>query len=387
MSPSSNPWASGLLVPIGAADQVRSEHAAVTLGGKLYDARPYFQAFTEIGSQLQSFARSPYNIAPIANLQRMTSQIAPHISSLSRQGPAVREVMAPMVSALANFAAQSKKLVGMRMKTQIHISRAPKILIPISMSIAAGGTLAGVQVRNPYLGATGGGTDGGYQYPWAITSFRTSNNENGQLQDKRITQFLLGGHDYVSAALGGLTYTAGGAPATQGWPAAAFTETKRSRWQTEVQPWTTVANHGAGVGWGSVMTETGFLQVAIFNGSAGTYTDTYSVYANATLCGNPFTDQRFSQTSIFKSSFVPLALQAPMAMRLAMDASKHIGQVVAQDDNGMNDLGPLQWLRNTDRASQQLAGLLGDSGLMVDVGDPVDPNSVPYDIDGSVSFT
>lgn len=387
MSPSTNPWASGLLVPIGAADQVRPEHNAVTIGGRIYDARPYFQAFTEIGANLSSFARSPYNIAPIANLQRVTSQIAPHVSSLSRQGPAVREVMGPMVSALANFAAQSKKLVGMRMKTQVHISRAPKILIPISLSIAAGASTTGIQVRNPYLGATGGGTDGGYQYPWAITSFRTSNNENGQLQDKRLTAFILGGHDYVGAALGGVTYTGGGAPATQGWPCAAFAETKRGNWKTEVQPWTTVANHGAGVGWGSVMTETGFLSVSVFNGSAGTYNDTYSVYANATLCGNPFTDARFSQSQVFKSSFVPLALQAPMAMRLAMDASKHIGQVVAGDDPSMNDLGPLQWLRNVDRASQQLNGLLGDSGLMVDVGDPVDPGALPYDLESAVSFT
>ena len=388
MNPNANKWAQGLLIPIGSADQATDRSAVVTIGGNRYDASPYFQAFVDIGANLTQFARAPFNLQPIANLQRVNAQIAPHIAKMASQGPAVRQMMAPMVSALAHFATSSKKLVGMRAKTQLHISRAPKILIPVSMSIAAGGTLSAVQIRNPYLGATGGGTDGGYQYPWAITSFRTSNNENGQLQDKRITAFILGGHDYVAAALQGVTYTAGGAPATQGWPCAAFAETKRGNWKTEVQPWTTVANHGAGVGWGSVMTETGYLQLSIFNGSAGTYNDTYSVYANATLCGNPFMNQSFTQTDLFRRSFVPLALQVPSALKIAMDASHHIGQAVGSggDMQLSGDLAPLSWLTKIGNAEKQLTALLGDSELMVDVGDPVDPGSISLDPESGASF-
>src|SRR6185369_2865299 len=113
-----------------------------------------------------------------------------------------------------------------------------------------------IQVRNPYLGATDGAT-GPYQYPWTITAFRTSNGESGALLPIRITQFLIGGHDFVAASLAGLTYAGGGAPATQGWPAGAFAETARKIWMSTVQPWNVVAMHGAGTGFGSIMTETG----------------------------------------------------------------------------------------------------------------------------------
>lgn len=367
-----NPWQNGLLVAIGSAGP-GPDAAPVTLGGQAYDASPYLRAFTEIGAQLTSFAQSPYNIKPLTSLISLNRQIAPGIANMSRLPPSAREVVRPMASALSHFAVQASKLVQARMRTQIHIARAPKILIPVGLSIAAGGTTNGIQIRNPYLGATGGGTDGGYQYPWAITSFRTSNNENGQLQDKRLTQFILGGHDYVAASLTGLTYTLGGAPATQGWPCAAFTETKRGNWKTEVQPWTTVANHGAGIGWGSVMTETGFLQIGVFNGSAGTYNDTYSVYANATLCGNPFQDQRWSQSNLFRKSFVPLALQAPMAMRLAMEGAQHVGDAVDANDDHVR-LGPLAWMTQTDKAARLIEGLLHNE-VNVDVGDPIDPGT------------
>lgn len=301
------------------------------VGGEYIDLAPYTKTYLALGAMVQQFSKNPYDARQLVAMQKLASQVRPALNRALQDHPAVRQIAHPMVQAMSSYLQSSQSLIKMRLRTSYQIARAPKILVPISMSIAAGGTLTGVQVRNPYLGASGGMT-GQYQSPWAITSFRTSNGESGALLPIRITQFLLGGHDFVAAALAGLTYTAGGAPATQGWGAGAFAETKRGNWKTEVQPWNVVASHGGGTGFGSVMTETGFLQIGVFNGGAQTYVDTYSVYCNATLCGSPFANAAYTQVDAFRKSFAPLALQAPLSLALAGAADSHLDQALDADD-------------------------------------------------------
>lgn len=301
------------------------------VGGEYIDLAPYTRTYLALGAMVTQFSKNPYDARQLVAMQRLASQVRPALNRALQDQPAVRQIAHPMVQAMSSYLQSSQSLIKMRLRTSYQIARAPKILVPISMSIAAGGTLTGVQVRNPYLGASGGMT-GQYQSPWAITSFRTSNGESGALLPIRITQFLLGGHDFVAAALAGLTYTAGGAPATQGWGAGAFAETKRGNWKTEVQPWNVVASHGGGTGFGSVMTETGFLQIGVFNGGAQTYVDTYSVYCNATLCGSPFANAAYTQVDAFRKSFAPLALQAPLSLALAGAADSHLDQALDADD-------------------------------------------------------
>ena len=303
----------------------------IKVGNDYIDLAPYTRTYLALGAMVQQFSKNPYDARQLINMQRLASQVRPALNRALQDHPAVRQIAHPMVQAMSSYLQSSQSLIKMRLRTSYQIARAPKILVPISMSIAAGGTLTGVQVRNPYLGASGGMT-GQYQSPWAITSFRTSNGESGALLPIRITQFLLGGHDFVAAALAGLTYTAGGAPATQGWAAGAFAETKRGNWKTEVQPWNVVASHGGGTGFGSVMTETGFLQIGVFNGGAQTYVDTYSVYCNATLCGSPFANAAYTQVDAFRKSFAPLALQAPLSLALAGAADAHLDQALDADD-------------------------------------------------------
>ena len=301
------------------------------VGGEYIDLAPYTRTYLALGAMVTQFSKNPYDARQLVAMQKLASQVRPALNRALQDQPAVRQIAHPMVQAMSSYLQSSQSLIKMRLRTSYQIARAPKILVPISMSIAAGGTLTGVQVRNPYLGASGGMT-GQYQSPWAITSFRTSNGESGALLPIRITQFLLGGHDFVAAALAGLTYTAGGAPATQGWGAGAFAETKRGNWKTEVQPWNVVASHGGGTGFGSVMTETGFLQIGVFNGGAQTYVDTYSVYCNATLCGSPFANAAYTQVDAFRKSFAPLALQAPLSLALAGAADSHLDQALDADD-------------------------------------------------------
>lgn len=378
----------GLFVPIGGAsgtEPIPASAAPIIIAGNRYDASPYFAVQAAIGANLSAFTRNPYDPRPLVNLSTMAHQLQPHVAQIMHQPPAIRQAATPLLHGMTNYLAQTQNLVKMRLKSHLHIAKAPKILIPISLSIAAGATFTNVQVRNPYLGATGG-SEGSYQYPWSITAFKTSNNENGQLQAIRITQFLLGGHDFVNAALGGLTYAGTAAPAVQGWPAAAFTETKRAHWTTVVQPWNVVAVQGPGVGWGSIMTETGFLQVSVFNGTAATYNDTYSVYANATLCGNPFSIGTAGvQNQLFRSSFVPLALQAPMALKIAQDAHAHIMGVVDQDNANYQGSPVANWYKNMERASRVLGGLLNETSDIA-IGDPVDPSAIGIDPGASVYY-
>lgn len=357
--PSHNPYAKGLLVPLSGATAQNPPPGTpvVMLAGTPHDISPYLNAYVDLGAMVSQFARSPMDPRALINMQQMSQKLIPAIRMARNAPPAVRQVLSPMVTALANYNKNAQQLIAMRLKTAYKVSSAPKILIPVSLSIAAGATATGMQVRNPYLGATGG-SRGPYLYPWCITSFRTSNGESGALLPIRITQFLLGGHDYVAASLAGITYTITAAPAVQGWPAAAFAETKRGNWKTEIQPWNVVANHGGGTGFGSIMTETGFLQLGVFNGGSGTYVDTYSVYANATLCGSPFEDAQWTQVDSFRKAFAPLALQAPLAMKLAGDANTWLGSVLDRDDNRYAGNPAHMWVSRIDKVMQEINGFL-----------------------------
>ena len=318
MADTKNPYGRGLVVKLDGAEADNPPPGAmvVSLGGTKYDLAPYHRAFLDLGAMIEAVVRHPLDPRPLLAMQRFASHQRPAMVRALQSHPAVAQVVHPMVQAMSSYLKSSQKLIGMRLRTSHHIARAPKILVPISLSIAAGAATTQIQVRNPYLGASGGDTSQ-YKSPWAITSFRTSNNESGQLSPIRITQFLLGGHDFVAAALAGLTYAAGGAPAVQGWNPAAFAETKRGNWKTEVQPWNVVAVHGGGFQLGSVMTETGFLQIGVSNTGTQTYIDTYSVYCNATLCGSPFAHAAYTQVDAFRKAFAPLALQAPLSFELA----------------------------------------------------------------------
>lgn len=371
-----NPYSRGLVVKLEGAEASNPPPGAVRLGNEVYDFTPYHRAFVDLGMLVEHAARNPLNPVPFAAIQSFARQRKPQLVQALNQHPAVRQVVQPMAQALHSYLQSSQKLIAMRLRTSHHIARAPKILVPISMSIAAGATLTQVQVRNPYLGASGGDTSQ-YKSPWAITSFRTSNGESGALLPIRITQFLLGGHDFVAAALAGLTYAAGGAPATQGWAAGAFAETKRGNWKTEVQPWNVVATHGGGTGFGSVMTETGFLQIGVFNGGTQTYVDTYSVYCNATLCGSPFTNAAYTQVDAFRKSFAPLALQAPLSFALAGAAEAHVREAVDPDNTQYNS--PFAWANRAADISGRIEQMVNSPDVMSGFAVPeeyIDPRTL-----------
>ena len=370
MATTPNPFERGLIIRLEGAtatEEAMRGRAVVKIEGSPYDVTPYLQAYEALGANITSFSKNPYNTHALLNLQKLSHQLHPSLKRMSTASPGVRQFLHPMVQGLASYMKNAQSLVKMRLKTSHHLARSPKILIPISLSIAAGGTTASIQVRNPYLGATDGAT-GPYQYPWTITAFRTSNGESGALLPIRITQFLIGGHDFVAASLAGLTYAGGGAPATQGWPAGAFAETARKIWMSTVQPWNVVAMHGSGTGFGSIMTETGLLQIGVFNGGGGTYVDTYSVYANATLCGNPFTIAKWTQVDAFRKAFAPLHLQAPLAMKLAGDAMSHVGSAMDRDDPNY-DAGPYGFADRISRDMREIEGFLDNPPEGVAMGD------------------
>jgi len=354
-----NPYQKGLIVGLGEA-QINNPQPGMVItrmAGGHYDIAPFLGAFLTLGNYVTQFSRNPYDPRPLVGMQSMAQHMLPALRMSRNQPPAIREALSPMVQAMTSYMKNSQQILQHRLRTSYQIARAPKILIPICLNIAAGATITAIQIRNPYLGASGG-QPGTYNFAWAITSFRTSNNENGQLTPIRITQWLFGGHDYVAASLGGVTFAGGGAPAVQGWPAAAFGETKRGNWKTEVQPWNVIAQHGGGTGFGSIMTETGLLQLAVNNGGTGAYTDTWSVYANATLCGNPLTEAKWTQLDMLRKSFAPLKLQAPVAMKLAGEADSWILAGVEEDDPRVAQNNPYRFASQVTPMLAEIEGFL-----------------------------
>lgn len=355
----SNPYSKGLIVALGNAqvDNPAPGTVVTRLAGGYYDIAPFLGAFLDLGNMVTQFSRNPYDPRPLVRMQSMAQGLLPVLRNTRNQPAIIREAISPMVQSMTSYLKNSQQLLQQRLRTSYQIARAPKILIPICLNIAAGVTITAIQIRNPYLGASGG-QPGTYNFAWAITSFRTSNNESGQLSPIRITQWLFGGHDYVAASLGGVTFAGGGAPAVQGWPAAAFGETKRGNWKTEVQPWNVIAQHGGGTGFGSIMTETGLLQLAVNNGGTGAFVDTWSVYANATLCGNPLTEAKWTQLDMLRKSFAPLKLQAPIAMKLAGEADSWILAGVEDDDPKIGQGHPYRFASQVTPLLAEIEGFL-----------------------------
>lgn len=386
-----NPYRRGLFVALSGAEAQQPPAGAciVNISGTAYDMAPYLGAVAEIGNYIAQFGANPLDARALMRLQNMAKIMRPAVAQSLTMPQPIRQTVAPLAKGMAQFMQNSQKLIQLRLKTSYRVARAPKILVPICLSIAAGASTTGIQVRNPYLGATGGAT-GQYQSAWSITSFRTSNGESGALLPIRLTDFTIGGHNFVAAALNGLTYSAGGAPATLGWPAAAFAETKRSHWATEIQPWNVIAQHGGGTGFGSVMTETGFFQLGVFNGGAQTYVDTYSVYCNATLCGNPYLSRDWTQVDAFRKSFAPLNLQAPLALRLAGEASSPRWAVeggIAQDDPSVAATDPyVQAARSFALLGNATQHLLDNPESMMVGDDFVDPRSMGIDLSDGASY-
>lgn len=384
-----NPYGKGLIVPLGEAQLATPTPGTVVtkIGGGFYDIAPFLGAFLDLGAMVTQFSRNPYDPRPLVRMQQMAHAMYPALKASRMAQPAIREALSPMVQAMTSYLKNSQQLLQHRLRTSYQIARAPKILIPVCLNIAAGGTITGIQIRNPYLGASGG-QSGQYNFAWAITSFRTSNNENGQLSPIRITQWLFGGHDYVAASLGGVTFSAGGAPAVQGWPAAAFSETKRGNWKTEIQPWNVIAQHGSATGFGSIMTETGLLQLAVNNGGTGAYVDTWSVYANATLCGNPLMEQKWTQIDLLRKSFAPLKLQAPLAIKLAGDAESWWTMAgVEEDDPRMVPNHPYRFASQVTPLMADIEGFLENPPEGAAMGPWMgDPASFGFQLQGAAQF-
>lgn len=386
MSTATNPFARGLFVPIGAAETPAANAAIIKIGNASFDIAPYLGATAAMGQLTQQFMKNPYDARPLAQMQTLAHQVVPAIHATARH-PVARQALQPLLNATASMVKHTQQMAAMRWKTAHHLARAPKILIPICLSIAAGATTSGIQIRNPYLGATGGQVGGQYNAPWTITCVRTSNNESGLLSPIRLTDFTLGGHNFVTASLGGLTYSAGGAPATLGWPAATFAETARKIWQSSIQPWNVVGTSGEGTGFGSIMTETGFLQVGVFNGGAGTYVDTYSVYCNATLCGSIFGNAATTQIDMFRHAFAPLAMQGPLALRLAGDAQMQVAGAIAADDNRFSNaqMGPSAWIARIGESTNAINAMLDNPSPDLAMGEPYDYGALPG-LDGDARY-
>ena len=388
-SAAANPYGRGLIVGLGQAQIENPSQGMVVakLAGNYYDIAPFLGAFLDLGQMVSQFSRNPYDPRPLVRMQNMAQTMLPALRASRNQPAAIREALSPMVQSMTSYLKNSQQLLQHRLRTSYQIARAPKILIPICLNIAAGATVAQIQIRNPYLGASGG-NPGTYNFAWAITSFRTSNNENGQLSPIRITQWLFGGHDYVAASLGGVTFAGGGAPAVQGWPAAAFGETKRGNWKTEVQPWNVIAQHGGGTGFGSIMTETGLLQIGVNNGGTGAYVDTWSVYANATLCGNPLTEAKWTQIDLLRKSFAPLKLQAPIAMKLAGEADGWIlGAGIEEDDARVRQDHPYRFASQVTPLLAEIEGFLDAPPEGAAMGPWIgDPAAMGFQLQGGASY-
>ena len=290
---------------------------------------PAFKMLSELGAYIDIFHKNPYDYRPLLAMRNVGKRAIPLFQQIGAN-PALREHFNPLASSLAQTLKIAQHAAKLRIKAAHDMARRPLIIVPVSINQALGGTTT-VQVRNPYLGSSGGqAVLDTYKAPWSITAFRTSNNESGQIQGVRMTQWLIGGHDYVNAALAGLTYLTP-TPPNQGWAAASFAETKRVHHSTAFEPWNLTAESSAG--WGFIMTETGYLQVGVTNVNQGaTYTDTYSVYVRATLCGSPFE----RDIEHFRRSFLPLHRQYAGALKIAQDWHTNMAGLMGTDRSTPN---------------------------------------------------
>jgi hypothetical protein len=295
----------------------------------LVDITDMFRMQVELGNYTAQFHASPYDHRPLMAMRNLGQRALPMFHQLQRH-PGLNEQFGGMAQHLASLLKTSQSAARLRIKAAHDMARRPLQLVPLNWSLAFGTTSDAIQVRNPYLGSSGGvAVSDQYRAPWSVTAFRTSNNENGQLNPIRITQWLIGGHDYVAAAVAGLTNlgAVGTVSTDNGWPAAAFTETARKHHSTAFEPWNLTSEQSAGFGF--IMTETGFLQIRIRNAAgSGTYVDNWSVYIRATLCGSPFSSH--TDVSHMARSFVPIAHQYSQAARIAGDWQQNVAGFVGQ---------------------------------------------------------
>ena len=141
----------------------------------------------------------PENLMPVAGVRAV-----PMFRELGNTP--LRQIFRPMEHATHAMLSASQAAIRLRLKAQHNMAQRPLQIVPIPCSIPINGNII-VQVRNPYLGNSSGmAVMGEYKAPWSVTAFRTSNNESGQLQGIRIPSWIIGGHEYVTAALGGLTH-------------------------------------------------------------------------------------------------------------------------------------------------------------------------------------
>lgn len=292
------------------------------------DISDVFKIHVDLGNALQAFHANPYDHRPLQAMRHIGTRSIPLFNQLHKY-PALMEQFGPMATHLSNILRVAQTAAKLRVKAAADMARRPLQIVPVPLAIGAGASFTAIQIRNPYLGATGGvAISDQYKAPWSVTAFKTSNNENGQLSPIRIANWTIGGHNYTQAALQGLTYAGMGAvpPALQGWGAPAFAETKRTHHSTAFEPWHLTAESSAG--WGFIMTETGFLQLDVINASGSPYVDTYSVYIRATLCGSPF--DRFTDPTALAHAFVPMVHQYHQAARIAGDWESNVQGVLGQ---------------------------------------------------------
>ena len=341
-------------VTLGAADVPPPGAVVIKTKNGSVDVADVFKVHVDLGNALAAFHANPYDYRPLQQMRRIGTQSIPLFNQLSKY-PALMEQFGPMASHLSNILRVAQTAAKLRVKAAADMARRPLQIVPVPLSIGAGSSFTAIQIRNPYLGATGGiAISDQYKAPWSVTAFKTSNNENGQLSPIRIANWTIGGHNYTQAALQGLTYAGTGsvAPALQGWGAPAFAETKRTHHSTAFEPWHLTAESSAG--WGFIMTETGFLQLDVINASGSPYVDTYSVYIRATLCGSPF--DRFTDPTALAHAFVPMVHQYHEAARIAGEWDRGVAGFVRQGSSAA--AAPAPWTAQLSDAREQIQSFL-----------------------------
>ncbi len=81
---------------------------------------------------------------------------------------------------------------------------------------------------------------------------------------------------------------------------------------THFEPWNVVNMDTPG--FGSIMSETGFLQLGVFNGGSSTFVDTWAIYCRATLCNLPW--GAHGEHEVFRRAFAPMHRQHEMALHI-----------------------------------------------------------------------
>lgn len=313
------------VITIGGAIEEK-RNSIITVGGQDYDLEPIFGAIDKVVSAERQAVANPYSTNPLRMVLEARNVL---VGALSRQvPPGLVPILRPIVkNAAGPMVEAARTAIKLRMESANRLMMKPTQSVPLTLDSGTytAGASASASVLNPYLGSGGGMYN--VNALWAITGF-----ESGALADIKgqlITKLMIAGHDYVGASLGGIK-SAVGLAANQGWGWYLFASDKRERAHTTVSPWNV---QGAGGVVGSIMRETGQVDIAFRNGSAAAFSGVFHVHVKASLCGSPFKGDALAQT------FVPfnrqLAASATLAQHLPSqfaNAFRRIGEAAGTLD-------------------------------------------------------